>query len=103
MKKRKQTTRPALTLEASCTLRDAVDMQFQLLTAPGGSKQTDIDGSQVEKIDTAGLQLLVAFAQLSRKAGKPLNWCGVSDALARASQSLGLDEVLELSSGVAKS
>ena len=92
--KKKVVARPHLTLEAGCTLRDSIDMQFLLLAADCGSGKVIVDGTQVEHIDTAGLQLLVAFAQAQAKAGRALQWSGASEQLLRSSLRIGLDAVL---------
>ncbi len=94
--KKKRATRTDLTLEAGCTLRDSIDMQFQLLTVTGNGKHTVVDGAQVERIDTAGLQLLVAFARQQSEAGRPLRWQGASEILVSSCHRLGLGEVLGL-------
>ncbi len=91
---KKNANRPNLTLEAGCTLRDAIDMQFLLLAADCSSKKVIVDGSQVERIDTAGVQLLVAFAQAQAKAGKTLQWSGASELLVRSCRRLGVDGLL---------
>jgi anti-anti-sigma regulatory factor len=92
--KKKSVARPHLTLEAGCTLRDSIDMQFLLLATDCGSGKVIVDGAQVEHVDTAGLQLLVAFAQAQEKAGRTLQWSGASEQLLRSSRRLGLDGVL---------
>ncbi|MEO6366858.1 MAG: STAS domain-containing protein [Steroidobacteraceae bacterium] len=100
--KKKSVARPHLTLEAGCTLRDSTDMQFLLLATDCGTGKVIIDGSQVEHIDTAGLQLLVAFAQAQAKAGRALQWSGASDPLLRGSRRLGVDALLGIAGNPVK-
>jgi anti-anti-sigma regulatory factor len=100
--KKKTIARPNLTLEAGCTLRDSTDMQFLLLAADCGTEKVLIDGSQVEHVDTAGLQLLVAFAQAQAKSGRSLQWSGVSEPLLRSSRRLGLDGPLGIAAPAGK-
>ncbi len=91
-------TSPAgLKLEASCTLRDSIDMQFQLLAVDFGESDVLVDGSAVERIDTAGLQLLLSFARHQAGRGKPLRWTAVSPELLRGSRLLGIDSLLGIS------
>ena len=85
-----------LKLEASCTLRDSIDMQFQLLAVDFGDSDVLVDGSAVERIDTAGLQMLVSFAKHQASRGKPVRWTAASAELTRGSQLLGLDDLLGL-------
>jgi anti-anti-sigma regulatory factor len=79
-----------LKLEPSCTLRDSIDMQFQLLAVDFGDSDVLVDGSAVERIDTAGLQMLLSFVKHQAGRGKPVRWSAVSDELARGSRLLGL-------------
>jgi anti-anti-sigma regulatory factor len=88
--------RAGLKLESSCTLRDALDMQFQLLAVDFGESEVLLDGSAVENIDTAGLQMLVAFAKHHDVRGRRLQWLVASPELLRTSRLLGLDAVLGL-------
>jgi anti-anti-sigma regulatory factor len=86
--------RAGLKLEASCTLRDSLDLQFQLLTVDFGDSDVRVDGSAVERVDTAGLQLLLSFAKQQMARGKVLHWTAVSPELLRGSQLLGLAGML---------
>ena len=89
------TSAPAgLKLEASCTLRDSIDMQFQLLAVDFGDSDVLVDGSAVERIDTAGLQMLLSFAKYQAERGKPVRWTAVSPELLRSSQLLGMAGML---------
>ena len=86
-----------LKLEASCTLRDSIDMHFQLLAVDFGESDVRIDGSAVERIDTAGLQLLLSFVRHQASRGKSVRWTAASPELLRGSQVLGLGDLLGLS------
>jgi anti-anti-sigma regulatory factor len=85
-----------LTLESSCTLRDTEDFHFSLLAADANEKHFMINGGNVERVDTAGLQLLVAFARQLSAAGRTLEWTDLSKELAKCAQRLGLNEVLSI-------
>lgn len=49
---------------------------------------------KVERVDTAGLQLLYAFKQEVESKKKNLSWQKPSDALLHASESLGMTDAL---------
>ncbi len=85
-----------LTLEASCTLRETADLQFSLVAATGDPLV--IDGGAVQRIDTAGLQLLVALARRQHAAGGRLEWKAASPELLQGSRQLGLVDALGLAS-----
>jgi anti-anti-sigma regulatory factor len=88
-----------LVLAADCTLREAPALKAQLLATTASSRQVIIEAGAVERIDTAGLQLLVAFAQREAQAGRRLAWQSVSDELRGAGARLGLLDSLGLDAG----
>ena len=59
-------------------------------------RQVALDALEVEKIDAAGLQALLAGRMALAKAGKTVTWTGVSPQLGAAAALLGLAETLEL-------
>jgi ABC-type transporter Mla MlaB component len=85
-----------LMLEGSCTLRDSTDMLFDLVALAAAGDPIEVDGGAVRRIDTAGLQLLVAFARGEAAAGRPLTWKAASPELVRCSRQLGLADALGL-------
>ena len=86
-----------LALAADCTLREAATLKAQLIATISPTDTVLIEGGAVERIDTAGLQLLVAFAQREQAAGRRLQWQSASDELRNASARLGLLDALSLS------
>jgi len=56
-----------------------------------------IDGKRVEHVDSAGVQLLLAFTRAVRDTGGSIKWQGVSDKLQAAIERLGLVGELGLS------
>jgi anti-anti-sigma regulatory factor len=83
-----------LTLDASCTLRETADLQFSLVIANGDPLV--IDAGAVERIDTAGLQLLVALVRRQQQTGRRLEWKAVSAELRLCGERLGLLGALDL-------
>jgi ABC-type transporter Mla MlaB component len=55
-----------------------------------------VDVSALQRIDTAGLQLLAAFVRDRRTAGRTVAWRGRAAALEAAAGLLGLRNMLEL-------
>jgi phospholipid transport system transporter-binding protein len=55
-----------------------------------------LDGAAVERVDTAALQLLVAFRREASARGQLPAWLGVSAAIRDAAGVLGLVQALEL-------
>lgn len=53
-----------------------------------------MDGSQVQRIDTAALQTLAYFCRCAHERGIPFQWNAISQALQQAAQTLGLSSFL---------
>lgn len=86
----------ALRLAAQCTAAEAESLKSELarrLPEPG---PVTVDVSALERIDTAGLQLLAAFVRDRRTAGRAVEWHGRTPALDAAAGLLGLHDMLEL-------
>ncbi len=58
--------------------------------AEGASEDVALDGGEVEKVDAAGLQALIAGRRLLAEAGKATHWRAVSAPLRAAADLLGL-------------
>jgi anti-anti-sigma regulatory factor len=71
--------------ELRTTLRDAL-----------GAPQIVLDAAAVERVDTAALQLLVAFQRAAKQHARQVRWTGVSAPLEEAASQLGLAEALAL-------
>lgn len=56
----------------------------------------ELDGASVERVDTAGLQILTAFKTEALNRDIGLGWAAASDALRKSAKLLGLTNVLEL-------
>jgi ABC-type transporter Mla MlaB component len=59
-------------------------------------RNDDLDGSDVERVDSAGLRLLVAFIRERRAAGGSVGWRGASAVLHKAVSALGLTAAVNL-------
>jgi phospholipid transport system transporter-binding protein len=84
-----------IVLGASCTIHEAQELRTHLLAQAELPGPYEIDGSGVQQIDTAGVQLVVAFALdcLERNIGYA--WKGRSPALDEAIRVLGVGALLE--------
>lgn len=82
-------------MPADCRIADVGDLHQHLRKALESSAIV-LDGSTVERVDTAALQLLVAFQRDAQKRGRRVNWAGVSAPLHDAAMQLGLAQVLAL-------
>jgi len=80
----------------STTIRNITAFQAELAERLDESGPVQIDGSGVERTDTATLQLLVAFIRDLRADGRAVQWVECSAVLRRAAGSLGLEKALSL-------
>ncbi len=55
-----------------------------------------LDTAELERVDAAGLQLLLAFFRTAHERGLGLRWHSVGGAFAAAVETLGLSKALEL-------
>lgn len=85
----------ALTLAAECTVAEADVLQAQLAGRLQEPEAVTVDVSALQRIDTAGLQLLAAFVRDRRTAGRAVEWRGRAAALDSAASLLGLNDMLE--------
>ncbi|MEZ5498482.1 MAG: STAS domain-containing protein [Steroidobacteraceae bacterium] len=84
-------------LPSQITIREAAKLRTQLLAALSQPSER-VDGTQVSRIDTAGIQVILAYVQDRARAGRSVSWCAVSDALRDAAARLGLTQSLGLGS-----
>lgn len=83
-------------LPPDCRMAVLATLQAGLLRALHGAVAVELDGRQVERVDTAALQLLVLLRRELDGRGGTLAWRGSSAALNDAAGLLGLAEILEL-------
>lgn len=82
-------------LGASCTIHEAPALRSHLIDQASHPGPYEIDGSAVQQIDTAGVQLVVAFALDCLEKGVHYSWTGRSPQLEEAIRTLGVSALLE--------
>ena len=88
--------RPArVVLGTACTIQEAAAVRAHLLEKAALPGPYEIDGGSVEMVDTAGVQLVVAFALDCLEKGTPYKWVGRSATLNAAIDQLGVGALLE--------
>jgi len=90
-----------LALPAECTLAHAQTLKARLAMLLRIANCVTIDVALVQRIDTASLQLLVAFVHARQAGALALSIRGESRAFAQATQLLGLGGILHPASGAA--
>lgn len=84
-----------IVLGTACTIHEAQALRAHLLERAGQPGPYEIDGGGVEQIDTAGLQLVVAFALDCLERNVHYTWKARSPALEEAIRVLGVGALLE--------
>lgn len=84
-----------VSMPADCRIAEVGELHTQLRKALDAS-QIVLDGTAVDRVDTAALQLLVVFQREAQKRERQVQWAGVSAPLQDAAGQLGLAQVLAL-------
>jgi anti-anti-sigma regulatory factor len=85
---------PPVRLDARVTIAQAADLYRALAVRVADGGPIVLDGSAVEEIDTAILQLLASLWRTTRERGTPCTWQGTSDALRNTADLIGVAEAL---------
>jgi anti-anti-sigma regulatory factor len=89
------TPAPAIDLGSSCTLKEVAALRMACIAALDGKDPPAIDGRRVERVDAAGVQVLVGFTIDCMERSINFSWVGRSPQLAHAIHLLGVDALLE--------
>jgi ABC-type transporter Mla MlaB component len=88
-----------LSLTSDCTIAEATALKAGLMQLLSHESAVTLDGSAVQRIDTACLQLLAAFVLEREARGRHVEWQEATDALTSSARTLGLLPVLRLDRG----
>ena len=88
-----------LMLGEECTLAEADRLKRSLARLLAEPRPVSLEVAALQRIDTAGLQLLATFVRDRRTAGRLIEWRGRAPALDAAADVLGLRGMLELPAG----
>ena len=83
-------------LEPGLEIKDVERVHEVLARTLARGRGVTVDVGRVVAVDTAGVQLLLAFQSEAVKRGMPTEFCGDSAALARALTVLGLGDKLHI-------
>lgn len=85
-------------LEAALSIADARKLHEKLGAVLKCATPVIIDGSRVERLDAAAMQVLACFCRTARERGLSVVWQGPSSGLQQAAHLLGLEAILEMKS-----
>jgi ABC-type transporter Mla MlaB component len=86
----------SFTVAAECTVADASSLKSELARLLDDTEVVTLDIGAVQRIDTAGLQLIATFVREREAHGRQVKWQGNAPVLATAAQLLGLSTLLKL-------
>jgi anti-anti-sigma regulatory factor len=85
-------------LNSAITIRDVSDLLEELNNISADKNELIFESNMVERVDTAALQLLLGFYLFAIDAGKKVVWDKPSEALCKAVNMLGLNDVIDFPS-----
>ena len=88
----------AIVLEGSLDISGAGGLREQLLQALEAQQPVTLDAANVERVDTAALQVLTAFFKDAAAQQHDVQWKTTSAVLCNAARLLGLQESLRINS-----
>lgn len=91
----------AVMLPAQCLLRDTTQLKHSLLPHAAAAAPVSIDTRDVERIDTAAMQVLLAFVRDRHSQQRVVEWLGLNEVFVDSAQLLGIDKMLGLPVGEA--
>jgi ABC-type transporter Mla MlaB component len=86
----------AFAIAAECTVADASALKSGLAKLLEDSNMVTLDIDAVQRIDTAGLQVIATFVRERESQGRQVQWRGDAPALTAAARLLGLSSTLKL-------
>jgi ABC-type transporter Mla MlaB component len=75
---------------------EATSLKERLAALLDEPQPVTLDVTALQRIDTAGLQVITAFVRERAGAGRAVEWQGSAPVLATAAQLLGLTSLLKL-------
>lgn len=85
-----------LSLSAECMVSGAASLKEHLHALLDQPEPVTLEINTLQRIDTAGLQVLTAFVRERTNQGLAVEWQGTAPVLTTAAQLLGLTSVLKL-------
>jgi len=95
-RKRKKSCECRVALAADLVIAGAAGLHAQLGEALVRPEPVVLDAADVARLDTAGLQLLLAFVQARDEALAKWHWENVGAALRECAAQTGLERILQL-------
>lgn len=79
-----------ITLDEELNITCVGDLKTNLIQTLSADSAIELNAANVERVDTAALQLLTAFVQHANASDKKINWVNPSDKFLKSVELLGL-------------
>ena len=79
-----------INLPVSLDISEVTQWRQNLISAVNDHDEIEVDDSQLENIDTAGMQLLAVLAKEIQSTNKTLVWQEPSDLITKSARQLGI-------------
>jgi len=89
-------SQPVVALPSNSTVKDAASLKAALIKVVASTATVSVDARSVERIDTATIQLLCAFARERSQRQLAVKWLDCPKALVESSRLLGVHQILGL-------
>ncbi|NQZ33338.1 MAG: STAS domain-containing protein [Oceanospirillaceae bacterium] len=87
-------TNNTIMLQSDMTIGNIRNCQAKLLSLLGSSEEVFVDVTNLQQIDTSGIQLLLLFVLEAKKLDLKVSWLNSHEMLEQMVMKLGLEEVL---------
>jgi ABC-type transporter Mla MlaB component len=84
------------TLSAECTIAESAPLQADLSRLLDKDAPVTLDANELQRIDTAGMQVIAAFVRERNANGRQVEWRNPPPTLLSAARLLGLGALLGL-------
>lgn len=91
-----QAPKTIIACESTVDIKIAAELYEHLKNAVDNQHEVEINASEVQRVDTAVLQIFLVFVQEAKAKDVTVTWQGVSDAFNKAADLLGIRSQLAL-------
>ena len=84
------------TLSAECTIAESAPLQADLTRLLDKDAPVTLDAKELQRVDTAGMQVIAAFIRERTANGRQVEWRNTPPTLLSAARLLGLSSLLGL-------
>ena len=85
----------SIVIGSELTIKNVADFKQQIDDSLIQQDEIRLDAAELQKIDTAGLQLLFSLQKSLQKSGHQIEWTNQSDVIVSAAKIVGMESLFE--------